>query len=77
MNELIDEILRIELEWFTNVRAIYPSKCQEHPRVFELVRRSSYELWSKETLQAYLEHLRWAKAEGRNLMTESMRGLTG
>ncbi len=77
MNELIDDILRIELEWFMNVRAIYPSRCQEHPRVFELVRRSSYELWSEETLRAYLEHLRRAKAEGRNLMTEKYARIDG
>ncbi|MGQ9721319.1 MAG: DUF4125 family protein [Candidatus Jordarchaeum sp.] len=70
MSELIDDIVKIELDWFMNVRTIYPSRCQEHPRVFELMRRSTYELWSEETLRKYLEHVKSSASNGRNLMTE-------
>jgi hypothetical protein len=70
MSELIEEIVKLELEWFMSVRTIYPSRCQEHPKVFELMRRSTYELWSGETLRKYLEHIKDADSNGRNLMTE-------
>ncbi|MFB0563479.1 MAG: DUF4125 family protein [Candidatus Lokiarchaeia archaeon] len=70
MSNLIDDILRIEREWFMNVRTIFPSRCQEHPKVFELMRRSSYELWSEEALRKYLKHIKSAVSDGRNLMTE-------
>jgi hypothetical protein len=70
MSNLIDDILEIELDWFMHVRTMYPSRCQEHPRVFELVRRSSFELWSEDTLRAYLKHIKTADSDGRNLMVE-------
>nr|MDO8100516.1 DUF4125 family protein [Candidatus Njordarchaeota archaeon] len=70
MQDLIDKILKIELDWFLSVKTRYPSRCQEHPSAFKLVRRSNYELWSEETLKAYLDHILKANFERRNLMTE-------
>jgi hypothetical protein len=68
--DLIDRTLDIELEWFLNVNPVITSECQRNPEAFRLMRGSNFETWSERTLTLYLEHLRDAQSQGRNLMRE-------
>ncbi len=67
---LINEIVSIELGMFQQVPTVYPTKYQESPEGFKLMRAMSFETWSENTLQSYLNDLSAALKEGRNLMTE-------
>jgi hypothetical protein len=68
--DLIDRVLGIELEWFLNVNPGTISECQRSPAAFKLMRGCNFETWSENTLALYLEHLRDAQSQGKNLMRE-------
>ncbi len=69
-NKIIDKIIEIELEMFLKVRTSIPSLCQQHPNSFRIMRRMGHVVLSLETLSSYLNDLRQAREEGRNLLTE-------
>ena len=75
--QLIKKILDIELGWFQNIPATYPTACQESPDGFKLVRGSAYELWSEKTLKSYLSDLMDAVMMKRNLIWEKYAKLDG
>jgi hypothetical protein len=69
-NQLIEQILEIELRMFLATPSREHAVCQDSPDGFILTRGSVFELWSTETLESYLEDLRQAETDGRNLMAE-------
>ncbi|MGE5628520.1 MAG: DUF4125 family protein [Solirubrobacterales bacterium] len=69
--ELIKEILLIEWDMFKNVsNAGGQAPCQQNLKTFIVMRMSQAMSWTEPMLESYLEDLRKAKDEGRNLMTE-------
>lgn len=44
--------------------------CQNNPDTFRIMRQSQFETYDDALLQSYLDDLKCAKANGRNLMTE-------
>ena len=66
---LIQEILDRELEMFLTVPARHPAACQSHPEEFRNTRSTQFSVWSEEALALYLEDLKTARDQGRNLMT--------
>ena len=70
-NELLEEIISLEWEWFTHVQNQGGrAPCQDDKRTFDIMRKSQFQIWSQEALYSYLEDIRQALKEGRNLMTE-------
>jgi hypothetical protein len=64
-------IIKLEWEMFSNVNNIGGrASCQESPETFRIMRESQAVTWSQELLESYLEDLKTANEEGRNLMTE-------
>lgn len=47
-----------------------PASCQMRPDTFKIMRKSQAATWSDELLASYLEDLKTATREGRNIMTE-------
>jgi hypothetical protein len=68
-DKLIDEILDREQKMFLSVRARTPAPCQSDPRGFRLHRSSQFSVWSEASLRSYLNDLKRAGEDGRNLMT--------
>jgi hypothetical protein len=68
--ELLDNIIKFELDMFEQVRTSEPSLCKDRPETFRVMRGMSHSVLSNRTLQSYLRDLQKAKAEGRNLLTE-------
>jgi len=66
----LNQIIEIELDMFLKVKAVEPAKCQEQPEAFRAMRGMTHSVLSRETLASYLEDLRRAGAEGRNLLSE-------
>lgn len=66
---LIEQIVELELKMFLSVPADGRYSCQEHPDGFRLHRKAQFSIWSRDTLDSYLQDLRLAQDEGRNLMT--------
>ena len=54
---------------FLSVPARYPAACQSDPAGFRNSRSAQFSVWSAEALASYLEDLRTAAEQGRNLMT--------
>ena len=76
--ELIEEILQIEWEMFTSVRARGRSAlCQEDPDSFRIIRAANFMTWSDDTLTSYLDDVKTARSLGRNLMTEKYARMEG
>lgn len=68
---IMDQILDIEWEMFTNVNnADGKASCQMDRQTFLVMRTSQYAGWDEVLLASYLEDLRSAQHQGRNLMTE-------
>ncbi len=65
---LLKDIVSLELRMFMAIEPSAPYYCQEQPEAFKLMRRSSYEVLSDETLASYLKDLEEAVEEGRNLV---------
>lgn len=68
--ELLDNIVKIELDMFEQVRTSEPSLCKDRPETFRAMRGMTHSVLSTKTLESYLGDLQKAKAEGRNLLTE-------
>lgn len=68
--QLIQEILEIEMRMFLATPSREHAVCQDSPDGFILTRGSVFELWSTPTLESYLEDLREAERDHRNLMAE-------
>lgn len=69
--ELIKEILMIEWDMFKNVSNVGgQAPCQQNLKTFIVMRISQAMSWCEPILESYLEDLKKAKAEGRNLMAE-------
>ncbi len=67
---LIDEIIKTEWPMFHNVNGDYRVGCQESPGTFRRMRGAQYEVWDPEVCESYLEDLKKAEQEGRNLPRE-------
>ena len=76
--DLISQILEYEWEMFASVPAKGRSaSCREDSKSFRLVRAANFLTWSETTLASYLNDLRLARLEGRNLMTEKYARMEG
>lgn len=69
MKKVIEKIIELELEMFLAVPTDGNCSCQEDPEGFRLHRRAQFSIWSKDTLQSYLDDLDRAKKKAINLMT--------
>ena len=69
--ELIKEIFLIEWDMFKKVSNVGgEASCQQNQKTFMIMRVSQAMSWTEPMLESYLEDLKSAKKEGRNLMTE-------
>lgn len=69
--KLITEILSIEWEMFRAVaNAGGEADCQRDQKTFVIMRFSQAVSWNEDMLASYLEDLKLARMEGRNIMTE-------
>ncbi len=76
--DLIAEILELEWDMFTSVKARDRSaSCQEDPGSFRIIRSANFLTWSETTLASYLGDLKLATGKGRNLMTEKYARMEG
>ena len=70
-DELMSEIIKLEWEMFSHVSNVGgPASCQMRPDTFKIMRKSQAATWSDELLASYLEDLKAATRDGRNIMTE-------
>ena len=70
-DELLEEIIEIEWRMFQNVANIGgKAACQEDPATFSIMRKSQGMSWSEPTLQSYLNDLKEAEKNCRNLLSE-------
>jgi hypothetical protein len=67
--DLVDKIIKIELDMFLAVPTAGASSCQEHPEAFRRNRIAQFSTWSRKTLSSYRDDLMSARAKGVNLMT--------
>lgn len=68
--ELINTILELEWEMFTNVNnADGRASCQDNKPTFMVMRKAQADTWSMDTLISYLNDLKVAKENGINPMT--------
>lgn len=71
MEELLKEIVAREWEMFRQTRNVGGrASCQEDPVQFGVMRSSQFLGWNQEALESYLEDLKQAREQGRNLPTE-------
>jgi len=69
--DLVAEVVKIEWEMFQKVANIGgPAACQQDPETFEMMRTSQAMGWSEAVLESYLDDLKEARKNDRNLMTE-------
>lgn len=70
-SELITRILGIEWNMFTTVNNEGGrAACQDDRMTFEVMRRSQFDAWDRDSLDSYLGDLTAALDAGRNLITE-------
>jgi len=68
---LINGILKIEWNMFSTIQNIGgKAQCQEDPKTFEIMRSSQFVNWSYYSLESYLNDLKKAGGEKRNLLAE-------
>ena len=68
---VVDEIVALEWDMFSRVHnAGGPASCQMAPNTFSAMRRSQFLAWDEATRASYLNDLRAAGEQGRNLSTE-------
>ncbi len=77
MKELIEAIIKEELEIFLAVKSRGYSVCQENPNAFCLARKITHSVQSEAFLKSYYEDLGNANKEGRNLITEKYALMEG
>lgn len=69
--ELIQTIIDHEWSQFDKVNNMGGrADCQEDPRTFNIMRRSQFDNWPNDLLSSYLEDLKLAEMEERNLLAE-------
>ncbi len=69
--DVLKEILLIEWDMFKNVtNQGGEAPCQRNQKTFVIMRLSQAMSWNEAMLESYLQDLKTAKAEGRNIMTE-------
>jgi len=69
--KLIDDIIYIEWEMFQNVNEGKTRvDCQNNPQTFGAMRRAQFLAWSHDALASYLEDLKLAIVDKRNLLVE-------
>ncbi len=66
---IVDEILEIEVEMFLRVPTGEEPSGRAHMEAMKTHRRGQFAAWSRTTCEGYLEDLKRARADGRNLMT--------
>lgn len=69
-SEFLDEVLEMEWQMFVRVKSARHAPCQSAPDNFKMIRSSLFETWTEQMLESYLDDLRQAKVEQRNLLTE-------
>ena len=70
-DDLMSEIIKLEWEMFSHVSNVGgPASCQLRPDTFKIMRKSQAATWPDELLTSYLEDLKAATRDGRNIMTE-------
>lgn len=67
---LVQSILEIEWRMFQKVKGAGPASCQSNYDAFCKVRGSIFQIWPSKILTAYLDNLKVAHDNGRNLLTE-------
>ena len=67
--KLIQQIVESELGMFLSVPADGEYSCRQQPDNFRLHRRVQFSIWSDDTLSSYMNDLKQAESEKRNLMT--------
>lgn len=75
--EILDKILDLEWNMFSQVRSARPAACQQSPRAFRAIRGSLFALWNDALLASYLDDLKAAGDAGRNLLTEKYARMDG
>ncbi len=75
--DAINQVLDIEWNMFQQVKSEEPSACQNQPDAFRDIRRSIYMTWTEEMVESYLEDLKLAQKNGRNLLTEKYARMDG
>ncbi|MBN2323975.1 MAG: DUF4125 family protein [Spirochaetes bacterium] len=68
-DDIIESILKIELEMFRTVPVEEETACRRQPKQFLLHRKAQFKSWSEPTLRSYHGDLLSALGEGKNLMT--------
>lgn len=69
-NELVDAIIEAEWPMFHSVNGEDRADCQDDREGFFTLRAAQFNAWSVEALASYLQDLRNAVCEGRNLARE-------
>lgn len=68
---LISTIIELEWSMFQNVRNVGgKASCQEDLQTFRIARSANFASWSEATLESYLDDLKGAEKNKRNLLTE-------
>jgi len=71
MSDKLEAILEIECEMFsTTQNEGGKASCQENREQFTVMRSAQFSVWDEASLESYLDDLRSARSDGRNLMTE-------
>ena len=70
-DDLVSKVIEREWDMFQNVENVGgKASCQQDYQTFEIMRYSQAMTWSEATLKSYLEDLKVAKKNERNLLTE-------
>lgn len=69
-SEFLDKVLEMEWQMFVRVKSAHHAACQSAPNNFKMIRSSLFETWTEEMLESYLDDLRQAETDQRNLLTE-------
>ncbi|CAG4882131.1 BssG [Georgfuchsia toluolica] len=69
-SELLDQVLAMEWQMFVRVKSAHRASCQSAPDNFKMIRSSLFETWTEEMLASYLDDLKQAADDQRNLLME-------
>ena len=68
--KIIEKIVDLEEDMFKAVKVSESSICQERLKTFRIMREMTFSVWSSACLKSYLNDLKDAIQNGRNLLTE-------
>lgn len=74
---LINKIIAMEQDMFQRISTYERSPCQDRLKTFRLMRWMTHSVLPVDILLSYLEDLRQARDQGRNLMTEKYALIDG